>query len=239
MLLPGALSGTSATFSSTVSAFSTQTTNFGLSNKGAFNLSNAGSANEANLINFGYNFGTWQPAYIGYLCTSGAGSSNGALVFATRSSTSDVQPTEVLRIASTGAATFSSTVQANGAFRQYIAAGYYADFAYNGTTYNLGSSEAEDNIDFKIAGGGTFTTGGKFRWFTQAGGGTPIERFSIASTGAATFSSTIKTAAPSGGTAQPFKIGSVSAGDPTIVNELEVEINGVLYTIPCSIGTIP
>jgi hypothetical protein len=49
----------------------------------------------------------------------------------------------------------------------------------------------------------------------------------------------IKTAAPSGGTAQPFKIGSVSAGDPTIVNELEVEINGVLYTIPCSIGTIP
>jgi hypothetical protein len=100
-------------------------------------------------------------------------------------------------ILNSGAATFSSTVQANGIFRQYIAAGYYADFAYNGTTYNLGSSETTDNIDFKIAGGGAFTTGGKFRWFTQAGGATPVERFSIASTGAATFSSSV-TAGSSG-----------------------------------------
>jgi hypothetical protein len=143
---------------SILTVLKTITTNFGAKGNAALSLGTAGSSGEANLINFGYDAGTWQPAYIGYLCTSGAGSSNGALVFATRSSTSDVQPTEALRIASTGAATFSSS---------------------------------------------------------------------------------ITTAAPSGGTAQPFKIGSVSAGGPTIVNKLEVEINGVLYTIPCSIGTIP
>jgi trimeric autotransporter adhesin len=143
---------------SILTVLKTITTNFGAKGNAALSLGTAGSSGEANLINFGYDAGTWQPAYIGYLCTSGAGSSNGALVFATRSSTSDVQPTEALRIASTGAATFSSS---------------------------------------------------------------------------------ITTAAPSGGTAQPFKIGSVSSGGPTIVNKLEVEINGVLYTIPCSIGTIP
>jgi hypothetical protein len=80
--------------------------------------------------------------------------------------------------------------------------------------------------------GGVVTTG------TQTFAGAKTLTGALSGT-SATFSATIKTAAPSGGTAQPFKIGSVSAGDPTIVNELEVEINGVLYTIPCSIGTIP
>jgi hypothetical protein len=89
----------------------------------------------------------------------------------------------LLILADSGAATFSGIVQANGAFRQFAGAGYYADFAYNGTTYNLGSSETTDNIDFKIAGGGTFTTGGGFRFFTQAGGSTPVERMRITSGG--------------------------------------------------------
>jgi hypothetical protein len=88
-----------------------------------------------------------------------------------------------LTIASTGAATFSSTVQANGAFRQFATTGYYSDFAYNGTTYNLGSGETTDNIDFKIAGGGAFTSGGNFRWFTQTGGATPIQALKITPSG--------------------------------------------------------
>jgi hypothetical protein len=72
-------------------------------------------------------------------------------------------------------------------------------------------------------------------------------RLTIASTGAATFSSTIKTAAPTGGTAQPWKLGSVitdSCGVPTTFAEfantltdkfIEVEINGVFYHIPVRI----
>ena len=102
--------------------------------------------------------------------------STGALIFGTSN-------VERFRIAVGGGATFTSTVQANLAFRQYAAVGYYADFAYSGSTYNLGTSETTDNIDFKIAGGGTFTTGGGFRFFTQAGGSTPVERVNIKSGG--------------------------------------------------------
>jgi hypothetical protein len=82
-----------------------------------------------------------------------------------------------------GTGRFSSILQANGVFRQFVFAGYYADFGYNGTTYNFGSGEATDNVDYKIAGGGTFTSGGNFRWFTQTGGATPVQRFTITNTG--------------------------------------------------------
>jgi hypothetical protein len=144
-----------------------------------------------------------------------------------------------LTIASTGAATFS------------------------GPTVTIGSAVAATNVKLFLNGvaskaaGIEFQQSGVSQWYIGNGIASEDNNFelynsngtmamkiikstnAIAFTGAATFSSTIKTAAPSGGTAQPFKIGSVSAGDPTIVNELEVEINGVLYTIPCSIGTIP
>jgi hypothetical protein len=70
-----------------------------------------------------------------------------------------------------------------GATRNYVAAGYYSDFAYNGTTYNFGSGETTDNVDFKIAGGGTWTSGGNFRFWTQTGNTTPVERMRITSGG--------------------------------------------------------
>jgi len=62
---------------------------------------------------------------------------------------------------------------------------YYAYMNYLGTTYNFGSGETTDNVDFKIVGGSTFATGGNFRWFTQPGGTTPTERFRITPTNAA------------------------------------------------------
>jgi hypothetical protein len=144
-----------------------------------------------------------------------------------------------LTIASTGAATFS------------------------GPTVTIGSAVAATNVKLFLNGvaskaaGIEFQQSGVSQWYIGNGIASEDNNFelynsngtmamkiikstnAIAFTGAATFSSTIKTGAPSGGTAQPFKIGSVSAGGPTIVNKLEVEINGVLYTIPCSIGTIP
>ena len=64
---------------------------------------------------------------------------------------------------------------------------YYAYMNYLGTTYNFGSGETSDNVDFKIAGGATWVNGGSFRWFTQAGGTTPTERFRLTPTGPAYF----------------------------------------------------
>jgi hypothetical protein len=64
---------------------------------------------------------------------------------------------------------------------------YYAYMNYLGTTYNFGSGETTDNVDFKIAGGASWSSGGNFRWFTQTGGTTPTERFRLTPIGPAYF----------------------------------------------------
>jgi hypothetical protein len=66
-----------------------------------------------------------------------------------------------------------------GTVRTTVTSGYFADFTYLGNTYTFGSGEATDNVDFKVAGGGTFTSGGNFRFFTQVGGTTPTEKMRI------------------------------------------------------------
>ena len=60
------------------------------------------------------------------------------------------------------------------------------------------------------------------------------ERFRIAGTGEATFSSSIKTGVPTGGTAQPWKLGQYNATSPTATGYVEVEVNGVLYKLLAS-----
>jgi hypothetical protein len=71
-------------------------------------------------------------------------------------------------------------------------------------------------------------TSGDFRVTT--GGAT--DALIIANSGAATFSNTIKTGNPTGGTAQPFKVGSVySTSSVFDGNVLQVEINGVSYDL--------
>jgi hypothetical protein len=67
---------------------------------------------------------------------------------------------------------------------------YYRDMSYLGDNYQFGPSETTDNVDFKICGGATFATGGNFRWFTQAGNGTPVERLRITSAGFTKMSNT-------------------------------------------------
>jgi hypothetical protein len=99
--------------SSILTVLKTITSNFGAKGNAALSLGTAGSQDEANLINFGYDAESWQPAYMGYLCTSGAGSSNGALVFATRDSTTNVQPTERMRITSGGNVGIGTTSPVN------------------------------------------------------------------------------------------------------------------------------
>ena len=61
-----------------------------------------GNNGQNNLIGFGYNGGTNIPAYIGFTTTSGGGSTQGDLVFATRGVTTDTAPTERMRITSGG-----------------------------------------------------------------------------------------------------------------------------------------
>jgi hypothetical protein len=78
------------------------------------------------------------------------------------------------------------TFRATGAITQFASAGYYVDMNYIGATYNFGSGETTDNIDFKIAGGSTFTTGGNFRFYTQTGNTTPSERMRISANGKVT-----------------------------------------------------
>ena len=57
------------------------------------------------------------------------------------------------------------------------------------------------------------------------------QKLTIASTGAATFSSSIKTGAPTNGTAQPWKLGNAVSGGVTTNHYIIVEINGTTYTI--------
>jgi hypothetical protein len=62
-------------------------------------------------------------------------------------------------------------------------------------------------------------------------------RLTIASTGAATFSSSIKTGAPSLGAAQPWKLGEAVSGSTSTNYYIKVEINGQIYSIPALQGT--
>jgi len=68
--------------------------------------------NSIQTIGFGFTNGTSyiQPAEIGFQTTSVSGYTLGDLVFATRGATTNTAPTERLRIASTGAATFTGAL---------------------------------------------------------------------------------------------------------------------------------
>ena len=80
-----------------------------------------GNNGENNLIGFGYNGATNIPAYIGYTSTSGAGSTRGDLVFATRSVTTDSAPTERMRINSSGTIIGTGTYSGGGSVKIFEA----------------------------------------------------------------------------------------------------------------------
>jgi hypothetical protein len=74
------------------------------------------------------------------------------------------------------------------------------------------------------------STSGNGIWLRPAGGSDPTG-LKIATTGAATFSSSIQTGAPANGTAQPWKLGNAVSGTVSPSHYLVVEINGQSYTI--------
>jgi hypothetical protein len=95
-------------------------------------------------------------------------------------------------------------------------------------TYFGPTTSTASNPGFRVSvGTGIFDPGGAniIGFSTNS-----TERLRITSTGAAEFSSTIKTAAPSGGTAKPFKIGAAASVSPTSPNRtIEIEIDGTTY----------
>jgi hypothetical protein len=72
-----------------------------------------------------------------------------------------------------------------------------------------------------VAGGG----------FAFVGGSTPSVIAKIDQTGAATFSSSVQTGAPSGGTAKPIKFGAVQAASSLTGDALQIEVDGVTYLL--------
>ena len=155
-------------------------------------------------------------SYISALNTSG---SNGqALIFATNETGNSA--VERLRIASTGAATFTSSVTATqGNFNQTATSGFAINMTNRNNNQTWSLIVDTDAVDDKILG------------LQSSYGITPFYALKLeASGGAATFSSSLKTAAPSGGTAKPFKIGAAATVTPTSQNRtIEIEIDGVTY----------
>jgi hypothetical protein len=113
-----------------------------------------------------------------------------------------------LTIASTGAATFNSSVQAT----QFSSVGGRGtSFGYKLPDWQIYNTSSGNALAFS-----NYTT----------------DFLTLSSTGAATFGSTITTASPTGSTAQPFKVGSVTTTtDSFFGTVLKMEINGTVYNI--------
>jgi hypothetical protein len=79
----------------------TGNTSLGVASNASLLLTQGGNANDYSQIGFGYTQ-TTSPAVIGFLTTSGAGYTKGALIFATRDVTTDTAPTERMRIDASG-----------------------------------------------------------------------------------------------------------------------------------------
>ena len=128
---------------------------------------------------------------------------------------------------STGAATFSGsvTVQSLGVLVTIDDAGK--------SGYTITNSAAVRTYKMIAGIDGTSNTGFSIRNVTAG-----RNELLFTDGGAATFSSSITTAAPSGGTAKPFKVGAVSATGPAIVNKVMVEIDSVVYYIPLSAAVV-
>ena len=266
--LTGALSGTSATFSTTINA------------GGAIKTSGQNLINEASVLKFSQESSTISQI-ASYGATTGTA---GILNIKLKSSDASVD-INALSFASTGAATFSSTATATAFIPSgatvptngmYLSAANTLNFATNTTNRlsiastgaatfsgNLSCSGASIQLnqtelisstgasnrayafglanvaagDFSIsqgstATGGTYTTRLTINPTGYVGIGTtsPSEKLEV--------NGAIKTAAPSGGTAKPFKVGAVSETGPAIVNKVMVEIDSVVYYIPLSAAVV-
>jgi len=181
----------------------------------------------------GYDGSTIHGVDIGYSYDSPSGAGY-SLRFATNDNTSG-NPIERMRITSGGNVLIGSPPAAdNGARLQVSGTSTFTgriNGVVGGTLYNtsglwLQGSNSTDGIAIGGTGGGDKTIdtyGGTLKINGTAGNGLSV-------TGAATFSSSVTTGAPAGGTAQPWKLGTVATVSPTSPNRtIEVEVNGTTY----------
>ena len=157
--------------------------------------------------------------------------------FATSSSV-----TERLRITSGGNLLLGTTTDNNKFDLQVankstiVATGSAINVNYSGSTtgqyqtigFSWDSSIGNRNSYWGMGFTGTSFGSGTGDLFFFTNGNT---RLTIASTGAAEFSSTIKTAAPTGGTAKPIKFGAIQSGSSLTGDALQVEVDGVFYLL--------
>jgi hypothetical protein len=214
--LTGALGGTSATFSGLLTST--------LGNNTV--LYNAVSATT------GYQYANIQ-------------SGNARLIFGIEAATSAGIFTDTLgNSAAIGSASATGAfhIASNSIVRQTVFSGGNIGI---GTTTDAGykldvNGTARFTSNLTLGSGATlYMTAGDIQFVSNAGYGIltadsnrliSIQNGAFGVNGAATFSSTITTAAPSGGTAKPFKIGNVATVTPTSQNRtIEIEIDGTTY----------
>ena len=184
-----AVTGGSLSFSTKTDA-GALTERLNIASTGAATFTNSTSGNALRLytsyasgraLNFGFSDGSVLPTAAFYV-----GNQTGVGVFIGDETTTNGLYVKSNGDVGIGFTTVTNKLQVAGEITTHAGTNtqYYAYINYLGTTYNFGPGETADNVDFKIAGGGTFTSGGNFRFFTQAGGATPIERMRITPGGA-------------------------------------------------------
>ena len=148
-------------------------------------------------IVFGYHANTQTngSAYIGYVATNQGVNGYGDLVFGTRAVNTDTQPTERLRIASTGAASFSSNIYMNNSsgaiYAGYTGSGGNYDGSFSWYSLQLGNNGDNYIVAGHNAAGGVlkFYTNNTNRVINTSPNGTLA--LTLATTGAFTFNSTV------------------------------------------------
>jgi hypothetical protein len=130
----------------------------------------------------------------------------------------------VLTIAqSTGAATFSNSVAVGTIMSVGSNAGAGSLFQYTFSGANANSRTWRTSIDNVTYGDWALQQA------TTQGGSTFANILIFSNTGAATFSDSIKTGAPSGGTAKPWKLGQDTSTLYSATRTIQVEIDGGTY----------
>jgi hypothetical protein len=188
--LTGNLNGTSASFNKstngTLGAIGSMTMGIGTSNDTTTKHSSLG---------FGYNAGTYYPAYIAFVNADSAGVTKGEFRFAVRDVTTDTAPTVALTIQTSGAATFTSTITATGATLTGALSGTSASFS--STIATTGDITITKASPASFIANNTSASGKSFRLVSADDGTFRIQNtgvldiLTLASTGAATFSSSV------------------------------------------------
>ena len=181
--LTGNLDGTSASFSKSVNgtlgAVASMTMGIGTSNDTVTKHSGFG---------FGLNTGTYYPAYIAFVNASTTGSTKGEFRFAVRDVTTDTAPTVALTIATSGAATFASSVTATSIIKSGGTASQFLMADGSVSTGPAGGITGSLTTNYVTKATGTNTIGNSliFDNGTNVGIGTvtPNSRLHISGTGA-------------------------------------------------------